>query len=264
MDDDGDAMNVSPATSPAPAARQLARPNKRVRADVITTGRPLALPRLLETLDSDQLRSVLQKICEQHPSIGQEVVNQAPRPSVSAVHTVLRDYEAMVKAAIPYGETSPEYAYQRVRQPLLALTEALADFTPQFLPPHESQPTISLEYLDGATDVIHRLPDWDVLSCRRHKQDAYDDISKAWALVLAEAAKRGGAINLAGSGWDHKLTKHNQQSGGCLSAAVEAMVAAVGWLNGAAASSTAPSSDQSSRFDQLLLGSFHPPVTVGQ
>src|SRR5271156_4578875 len=60
-DDDGldDNMSISPQNSPAFAPRAIARPSKKVRANEVT-GRPLSLPRLLETLDAQSLRSVLQ------------------------------------------------------------------------------------------------------------------------------------------------------------------------------------------------------------
>ncbi|KAF5016483.1 hypothetical protein F66182_11823, partial [Fusarium sp. NRRL 66182] len=89
-DEDGD-ETMSPRSSPTISARHLVRPSKKARSnDVI--GRPLALPRLLETLDTSQLRTVLERICESHPVIGHEVVTQAPRPSVSSALQVLQGY----------------------------------------------------------------------------------------------------------------------------------------------------------------------------
>ena len=68
-DEDGDEMSVSPMNSPAISNRPLSRPTKKARA-VEVTGRPLSLPRLLETLDSTQLRTVLRAICERLGSYG--------------------------------------------------------------------------------------------------------------------------------------------------------------------------------------------------
>ena len=160
-DDDGDEMSVSPYTSPAFASRQLARPSKKARAGADIAGRPLPLPRLLETLDNNQLRTVLQTICERHPDIGREVVGGAPRPSVTSALQVLGEYQDKLLAAFPYGHSSSDYTYNRVKQQLGALIDAISDFTPQYLPPTENQTNVSLQYLDGATKLIHRLPDWD-------------------------------------------------------------------------------------------------------
>ncbi|KAF7545085.1 hypothetical protein G7046_g9645 [Stylonectria norvegica] len=259
-DEDGDEA-MSPQSSPAISARQLARPSKKARSNEII-GRPLSLPRLLETLDTAQLRTVLERICERHPDIGHEVVSGAPRPSVSSALDVLKGYREKLKAAAPYGETSPEYTYYRVKEALIALIEALSDFTPQFLPPNETQPTKSLEFLDGATNLIHELPDWDPQPYRHHKENAYEEISKAWALVINEAAKRGGGFNLHSGRWDETLTAHNERSGGRLANAISAMVTSVGWM-GSNGNGSANEPDQNSILNQLMSGNFGSAVRVG-
>ncbi|PHH62353.1 hypothetical protein CDD81_7215 [Ophiocordyceps australis] len=240
-DDDGD-ETMSPMSSPAVSARALVRPAKKIRpCDVY--GRQFTLPRLLETLDVDQLRTVLERICQRHPEVGQEVVAQAPRPSVASVLEVLHGYQNKLKAAIPYGETSPEYTYCRVKESLIALIDALFDFVAQFLPPNEILPSKSFQFLDGATKLIHELPDWEPLAYRHHKDHAYEEISKAWALAINEAGKRGGGINLHTCGWDETISRHNQQSGG---------------------RQPATSADQqNSVINQLISGTYGSPVRVG-
>lgn len=226
--DSEDRMSASPTSSPSMSTRTLATPSsnrhtassKRLRTNL--TGRPLPLPRLLETLDPDQLRSVIQSICDRNPSIGQEVTAQAPKPSIQTTLSVLNNYENALSGAFPFGgRTSSDYSYNRVRPSLLSLLSALQDFTPHFLPPHESQPATSLTYLDAATNIIHRLPDWDTYQNNRHKQEAYEEIGRAWALVLREAAKRGGGIQLKFEGWDGKVRRHNEVSGGRMQEAVQ-------------------------------------------
>ncbi|KAL2171965.1 hypothetical protein VTG60DRAFT_1024 [Thermothelomyces hinnuleus] len=261
---DDEEMSVSPVNSPATSSRQLARPPKKIRGGSDIAGRPLSLPRLLETLDNTQLRTVLQTICERHPDIGREVVNDAPRPSVASALQVLGDYQEKLRAAVPFGESSSDYTYFRVKQPLVALVDAISDFTPQFLPPVEQQTNISLQYLDAATKVIHDLPDWESQQYRHHKDNAYDEISGAWALVISEAAKRGGGFVLHTGGWDQRLAKHNQQSGGKLEQAVSAMAAEVPWLgNNANAAPASGLSDPNSILNQLINGNYGSPVRVG-
>ncbi|KAI6084654.1 Cut8 six-helix bundle-domain-containing protein [Hypoxylon rubiginosum] len=264
-EDDGDEMSVSPTTSPAIQSRQLAsRQSKKLRANDIT-GRPLSLPRLLETLDVTQLRTVLQTICERQPEIGEEVVKSAPRPSVECALQVLKEYRDRFEEAKPYGESSSDYTYHRVKQPLIALLDALADFTPQYLPPIETIANVSLQYLDGATRIIHSLPDWDSQSYRHHKDNIYDELSKAWALVINEASKKGAGFILHQGGWDQVLAKHNQQSNGRLGAAISAMTASLGWVGGGQGSGPSNSmpGGQPSILDQLMAGNFGSPVRVG-
>ena len=236
---------------------------KRARSGPV--GRPLALPRLLETLDADSLRGILKTLCEQHPTIGTQVTSIAPRPSVSSALGVLKNYESAVQDSFPFGgSSSSDYAYNRVRQALLALLEALNDFTPHFLPPNETQATQSLSFLDGATDVIHRLPHWDNFQNNLHKQNAYDEISKAWALVLREAAKRAGGIQLQYGGWDQKLAKHNERSHGKLHEAVSELSAILGWMGGQpqVQQYSAREEDRNTVRQELLSGTYGSNLSV--
>ncbi|KAL2257816.1 hypothetical protein VTK26DRAFT_9132 [Humicola hyalothermophila] len=262
--DDSDEMSVSPLSSPATSSRQLARPSKKIRGGGDISGRPLSLPRLLETLDNTQLRTVLQTICERHPDIGREVVTSAPRPSVASALQVLGEYQDKLRAAVPFGQSSSDYVYFRVKQPLTALVDAVSDFTPQFLPPVESQTNVSLQYLDAVTKVIHELPDWESQQYRHHKDNAYDELSGAWAMVITEAAKRGGGFVLHTGGWDQRLAKHNQQSGGKLEQAMNAMATEVGWFgNNQNLPAASGLSDPNSILNQLMNGTYGSPVRVG-
>ena len=224
-------MSTSPSPSLHPRPLAAQRVTKRPRPGI--AGRPISLPRLLETLDADSLRSVLQTICTKHPNLGAEVETVAPRPSVTSALAVLKNYESSLQAAFPFGgDPTSDYAYNRVRHAFMNLLDALTDFTPHFLPPNETQAIQSLSFLDGATDVIHRLPEWNSFQNRLHKQNAYEDMSRAWILAIREASKKAGGIQLQYGGWDQKLTKHNQQANGQLQEAVDEMKNAIGWMAG--------------------------------
>ncbi|KAA8571595.1 hypothetical protein EYC84_001592 [Monilinia fructicola] len=122
-------------------------------------------------------------------------------------------YQTELQEAFPYGGSpGSDYAYDRVKQHLTNLIDALVDFTPHYLPPNEQQTATSLSFLDRATKVVHDLPNWDSQSHRYHKDNAYDEISRAWALVISEASKRGGGFQLHSGGWDQTLARHNEQS----------------------------------------------------
>lgn len=261
-EDDGDEMSVSPQNSPSPAQRQLARPRKMRRIPESPT-RSLPLPRLLETLDSSQLRAVLQTICEQRPDIQEQVLNGAPRPTAANSLQVLETYQQKLAEAMPYGHSSSDYAYYRVKQPLAALVNAIMDFTPQYLPPVENQASISLMYLDGVTKIAHSMPNWDSQTYRHHKDHVYDEIAKAWTMVISEAAKRGGGFTLHREGWDQVLMKHNEQAGGRLQPAINALASNVGWTSADQHAAGAGPSGQDSMLNQLLNGTYGAPVRVG-
>ena len=260
-----DRMSGSPSPNisarPLPPQRQVKRPRSGL------VGRPLALPRLLETLDADSLRGVLQTICARNPSIGAEVENTAPRPSVSSALAVLKNYESTLQSSFPFGgDPTSDYAYNRVRQALLNLLEALADFTPHFLPPNETQATQSLGFLDGATDIIHRLPNWQSFQNSLQKQNAYEEISRAWALAIREAAKKAGGIQLQYGGWDQKIMKHNQQANGKLQEAVNELKTGLGWMAGEQQQQQPGRGDDVSSVRQELLNGTYGanyPVRVG-
>ena len=256
------------STSPLPHTRALPTHRrhspKRSRTEAI--GRPLALPRLLETLDADSLRGVLQNICTRHPAIAQEVEATSPRPSVNSALVVLKSYESSLQNSFPFGgDQTSDYAYNRVRQPLLQLLDALVDFVPHFLPPNETQTSQSLSFLDGATEVIHRLPEWQAYQNNMHKQGAYEEICKAWILALKEASKRAGGMSLKYEGWEQRLQRHNSTAGGRLGEAVEEMRKAVGWMGGSQMGQTGRGNELINVREELLSGNYGTgvPVRVG-
>lgn len=267
-DDDVEEMAVSPMSSPAIPSRQLARPAKKARASEIT-GRQLPLPRLLEALNASQLRAILQTICDHHPDISQQVTHNAPRPTVASTLDLLAEYLERLHTSMPYGHSSADYNYYRVKQPLIALVDAISEFTRQFLPPVETNSTASLQFLDGATKIIHQLPHWDSATHRQHKESAYDEISRAWALVFQEASKRAGGFALLSEHWDQVLSKHNHESGGRLHIAMNALASNIGWAAASASNSTGnaggpgSSNDPNSIRNQLMNGTFGSPVRVG-
>lgn len=222
----------------------------------------------METLDTDALRGILRSMCERHPDLMDEVVHTAPRPSVASALQVLRNYQSHLQSSFPLGgNPGSDYSYNRVRQPLGQLLDALSDFTPHFLPPNESQPSTSLNYLDEATDIVHALPRWTTPQNNIERDSAYDEICKAWILVVREAAKRGGGIQLQYGGWDQKLQKHNQNSGGKLQAAVQELGSSLGWMHGPDSQTYGGSggNELGSIREQLLSGTYGlgTPVKVG-
>ncbi|KAK5134230.1 hypothetical protein LTR08_006773 [Meristemomyces frigidus] len=269
---DHDRMSLSPTASPSlpthalPAANATTpRTFKRTRTGA-AAGCPLPLPRLLETLSAADMRQLLQNVCDQHPELQQEIVTRAPRPSIEATLAVLAKYEAAFRAAFPLGNrAASDYAYNRVRQHLAHLIDALREYTPHFLPPGEAQPTLSLTYLDAVTEVLHRLPDWDSYQHQRHKADAYDEIAQAWALVIREAAKRAGGLHLQFGAWDRKLVEHNQKSGGRLEEAVNELKMALGFAQGSAVVGQASgvAEERVNIRQQLFSGTYGQELGVG-
>ncbi|KAK3069672.1 Tethering factor for nuclear proteasome sts1, partial [Teratosphaeriaceae sp. CCFEE 6253] len=94
--------------------------------------------------------------------------------------------------------------------------------------------------------------------------EAYDEIAKAWALVIREASKRAGGFHLQFGGWDQKLVEHNQKSGGKLEEAVNELRLALGFMQAGASSSPAGVSDERANIrQQLFSGSYGQQLGVG-
>ena len=234
----------------APISRKRARPN--------LTGRPLTVDRLLETLDKDSLRSVIRTLSDRNPQLREEIIHIAPRPSVASTLEVLRQYLDRLHQSFPL-EPNPrsDYSYDRVRPQWNDLLDALTDFTPHFLPPNESQSSTSLAYLDGVTQIITELPEWDTAQYNLAKHNAYEEISRAWVSVIKEASKRGGGIQLQYGGWEAKLRVHNQKSGGLMQEAYDELAGALGWLRPGPQMATGQSFTSRHEIrNQLLSGTY--------
>ena len=258
-------MAVSPALQTRPLPNPQRPTHKRSRTEPV--GRRLSLPRLLETLDADSLRAVLSQLSIRHPALTEEIETISPRPSVTSALTVLKTYETTLQRSFPFGDDhSSDYAHNRVRVPLQHLLDALADFVPHFLPPIETQASQSLAFLDGATEIIHRLPEWQSFQNNLPKQEAYEEVGTAWIVAIKEGSKRAGGMPLKYEGWEQCLQKHNEVSGGRLQGAVVEMRKAVGWIGGLQTAGQAPRSDDLSAVRQeLLSGNYGTgvPVRVG-
>lgn len=215
-------------SSTTPSPRPHNATIKRARTD--DRGRPLPLSRLLETMDIEVLRDILSRACDASPALVAEVHKAAPKPTAANTLVVIRDYERRFEASFPYGgpRTSP-YAYDRVKQQLLLLLEALGDFISSFLPPVETQIATTLQFLDGATSILHKIPNFENAQHTTHKTNAYESISKAWCVALREAEKKGGGIQITNNGWDRRLMKHYEIAGQVLSPAIQELQRVTSW-----------------------------------
>lgn len=255
-----DEMSTSPGISHArlPSQQQQQAARKRIRPNLI--GRPLAVDRLLETLDASSLRTVLRTLSDRNPQLRDEILHLSPRPSISSTLEVLRNYLQKLQSAFPLDPNPrSDYSYDRVRPQWQELLDALTDFTPQFLPPNEQQSNTSLQYLDGVTQIIHELPEWDTTQYNLAKQNAYEEISRAWGNVIKEASKRAGGMQLQYGGWEEKLRMHNEKAGGLMQEAYDELAGALGWLRPQNQTGGMRSGNDFARQDirqQLLSGTY--------
>lgn len=200
---------------------------KRARTEII--GRPLPLSRQLETLDPRALKAIICQLADKHRYLADEISNMAPAPTVHSSLEILTRYSDRISAAFPYKcDTAGDYAYLRVRPQVSEFLDAVSDYTPHFLPPREQQVGNCLQFLDGVTALVHKLPEWNTEGNNMLKHTAYDELSRAWALVVREALKRANGIVLEYGGWRDKIAKHNEAAGGRLVRAAQTVEEGLG------------------------------------
>lgn len=212
---------VSPATAPPLAAMPSHTP-KRLRTEHTRKTAAVPVARRLELLDTKQLTALVAQICETHPEVLPTVNRLAPAITVDRALATLEGYLKRIGDALPYkGDPTNDYAYLRVQEPLQEFFTALADYTAAFLPPHELQPVQALEFLDGATNLVHRLPQWSSEVNNRMRNRTYEELGVAWAAMLRAVAV-GSPLGLPAT-WESRARRHNENAFGRLFAAIEAL-----------------------------------------
>lgn len=174
-----------------------------------------------------------------HPEIAGDVYRCAPKPTVQDSIIILSKKIEEIISSLPYKvEPSSEYAYLRVKPLIEDFLSALSDYTLNFLPPVESLPANSLEFLDQATSLLHKLPDFENLSNNYFKIIAYEQLSHTWCICLKEFIKNSNTAGshaslmiLINNNWESKLKKHNELSSGRLSAVVDLFKEEMNWLS---------------------------------
>lgn len=190
--------------------------NKRARVSYQLQSRQLPMHRLLSSLDHKTLVNLLEGVCSQDDRVARQVLEVTPKPSVSSAIDVLSRSLDQAFALFPYkGDHQNDYAFFRVRPALEEFLSELSDYLSHFLPPNEAQVSNSFAFLDQATSLVHRLPQWSSPANNRLKEETYEHMDVAWTLVCEEAAKRQrGSLAMSGfSNWLVRLEKHNELAG---------------------------------------------------
>lgn len=205
--------------------------SKRARLERVTS-RSLPVSRLVETLDKKALETLVTSLVQARPDLTQQIFSIAPTVTVNTALEALREKLERIYHGLPYkGDQGGDYAFLRVKPAIEDFLASLSDYTSHFLPPNEPQPSNSLAFLDAATMILHRLPNWNNPENNHFKQIAYDRIAEAWVIALQEASKRANGLGLAYGGWQQKLDQHNEMSHGLITPAVNCLKYELKWIN---------------------------------
>jgi protein Cut8 len=209
-------------------------PNKKTRPAVQRImGQQLPTQRIIEVMDRSQLENLLNNLVNLHPELTHDIYRCAPKPSVGGAIDILTQKIDGIISAFPYKvDQSSEYSYLRVKPLIEDFLSALSDYTLGFLPPVESQPAVSLEFLDEATSLLHKLPNFNKLSNNYFKNIAYEQLSHTWCMCLKEfiTNSNSGLLMLINNNWEAKLKRHNELSEGKLANVLEMFKEEVSWL----------------------------------
>lgn len=226
------------ASEPVSNRRSLASPSSSNKRAKLHSPRATAVPlrRRLESLGHNQLLDLVESLVQNHPETHQSLRRLVPEITVERALRMLKEYHQRILDGLPYkDDPRGDYAYLRVEPHLRSFFEALADYTAAFLPAHSAENTVSgqaLIFLDGATELIHSLPEWTSPVNNVLRNRAYHEIAQAWAIVLR--GRQGSMSFVLGeaAAWETRLTTHNRRADGRLGEALDAFTSVCEPLGG--------------------------------
>lgn len=180
-------------------------------------GKPsISLRRRLDALDRNQLAMLVEHLVDQQPDVAQTVDDLVPHITVPQALGVLKQYQQDLKSHIPLGDPQGEYAFLRVRPHYTSFFVALADYTVSFLECENNDIGKVLEFLDGATALVHDVPRWNSASNNQLLQRAYQELEQAWLQALEKANGNSPFAFMAGAAWESRFQAHCKKSKGAM------------------------------------------------
>ncbi|KAF8928062.1 Cut8 six-helix bundle-domain-containing protein [Dissophora ornata] len=211
---------------------------KRVRTTAQLVSKKKSVSKLIATLSASQLISLVDTLVDSHPSLAEDIANLVPRPTVASVQSLLNSLETKLQEAFPYTKWGPgrdDYSFNRVKPALEELVETLLDYTNHFTSPPEF-PTTSFSFLHIATEVCHRLPNWDSAANNELKKNLYKSMEEFWIKAIRDAGSKLQEGKIYGhvtvQEWAKNLEQHNNTSQGMFSSAIEEFKTKLGWIIG--------------------------------
>ncbi|KAJ2777730.1 Tethering factor for nuclear proteasome sts1 [Coemansia javaensis] len=209
--------NGSGALAPS---RHYAAVRKRTRMAAADAAVPseVSLDKLLEPLESKDLRQLLDTLVAQNPQLAAQVRQLVPKPTVKSACSQLVRLEQRLQAAFPYNKSGPvsdDYAFHRVRPALDELRDTIAMYLDHFThhglqaPAHStagsgsaaaaaaaaaasialSHPAEWFELLAQATDVAMRMPKWDRPENNAARRESLRQLANGWLRAIAATAR---------------------------------------------------------------------------
>ena len=203
QEDDGEDSVMS--TSPQPAHRTLKKP----RPSTSQQKRPLPISRILDNLEKPQLISLIANLIQRHPGLLPDVQLFAPKLTPQSALSAIIKLEHTLHNSFPYGgDKSGEYAYSRIHSSYSTLLSAISDYTHHFLPPTTIPPAELLHFLNGITNILHRVPLFTNPIHNIARETALNDIVGTWEIAIRYFLEQQGDFAFTWGGWLDRLQAH--------------------------------------------------------
>jgi len=198
-----------------------------------------SLSYLLDSLQRDQLLEVIDKVTDENPGLRAEFLAAIPRPTLQSVSFAFSNLEKRVYAAFPYSRDGPgrdRYSFTRVKPKLLELKESVFQYADHFVSSESEMPSVIFSFLKLATDLAHRLPDWDHAPNNQFKKDFYAKLIEYWNNAIELAAKKMEEGKLFGqtlvTEWATDLNRHNELADRIFEPTIHLFKLKLGWVLG--------------------------------
>ncbi|CAI4039767.1 hypothetical protein SMKI_09G1770 [Saccharomyces mikatae IFO 1815] len=200
---------------------------RRPHPSSMIRGQPLPLQRGMELMSKDQLQQLLVDLMTKHPEIQQSVHTRVIGLdfSIQKCLDMLKQKSEAVYQSIPYNrsyESSKldDYAFVRMKPQILEFLNCLVDLILDNIPPRLENLHASLKFLDICTELVIKLPRFELASNNYYYDKCIEQLSHVWCTLIEHIA-RDRIILLAdnSSVWKTHMTRlqiYNEQSNGLL------------------------------------------------
>ncbi|CAO3609540.1 unnamed protein product [Mucor hiemalis] len=196
------------------------------------------ISKLLATLDKDKLIELINDLVDSNPNLKTEVDAFIPPPTTQSISLVIANLEKKLQESFPFSKTlaRDDYSYNRVKQALIDIVNALLEYADHFTSSPDEFPTTIFSYLDFATSVAHRLPTWENDSHNQIKRDLYIELINYWKKAIDIASSKLDQGKIYGqqvvTEWAKELAQHDAETHGQFNEVVQKFTERLGWIIG--------------------------------
>ncbi|AJR41076.1 Sts1p [Saccharomyces cerevisiae YJM693] len=200
---------------------------RRPQPGSLIRGQPLPLQRGMELMNKNQLQQLLVDLMTKHPEIQQSVHTRVIGLdfSIQKCLDMLKQKSEAVYQSIPYNRSYEsnkldDYAFVRMKPQILEFLNCLVDFILDNIPPRLENLHASLKFLDICTELVIKLPRFELASNNYYYDKCIEQLSHVWCTLIEHVA-RDRIILLAdnSSVWKSHMTRlqvYNEHSNGLL------------------------------------------------